>query len=54
MTEIRNNASTAWSANNLILQTASGTLVAAPQIGSSNTGNTLTLGTFTAATTGSR
>lgn len=52
MTEVRNNASTSWSANNLTLQTASGTFVAAPQIGSSNTGNLLTLGSLTSLTTG--
>ncbi|MBN8421692.1 MAG: autotransporter-associated beta strand repeat-containing protein [Verrucomicrobia bacterium] len=52
MTEVRSNTSTNWSANNLILQTASGTLVAAPQIGNSSTGNVLTLGSLTSATTG--
>ena len=52
LTEVRSNSSTAWSSNNLTLQTASGTLVAAPAIGSSNTGNVLTLGTLTSLTTG--
>jgi len=51
MTEVRNNASTNWSVNNLTLQTASGTFVAAPQIGNSSTGNVLTLGSLTSATT---
>jgi autotransporter-associated beta strand protein len=52
ITEVRSNSSTAWSSNNLTLQTASGTLVAAPAIGSSNTGNVLTLGSLTSGTTG--
>ncbi|HEX8914129.1 MAG TPA: autotransporter-associated beta strand repeat-containing protein, partial [Humisphaera sp.] len=52
MTEVRSNASLAYGAKSLTLQTASGTLVAAPLIGSGNTGNTLTLGSLTSATTG--
>jgi autotransporter-associated beta strand protein len=49
MTEIRSNASTSWSSHNLTLNNAASTLVVAPEIGSSNTGNTVALGTFTGA-----
>ncbi len=52
LTEIRSNTDTAWSGNNMLFQTASGTLVAAPQIGSSTTGKTVTLGALSVGTTG--